>query len=185
MQVRCYSYSMGTQSNTQSNDLKKDLERNRDGRLSSRQWWTLITEPLASLLFLTIPLILIVGRFGPAGRWIFLIVILGFVITMGFRAVRFARVRLHYRVLYAEKLRPRWMFWRKIQLMTKSGKPLYFDHHIASQLNLQQNQAVSVYYIKAGDRCVLVSLMPQKHPAATSAAPTSQFTAHNGIRYTD
>lgn len=176
---------MTTQSNTLSNDLKNDLERNRDGRLSSRQWWTLITEPLASLLFLTIPLILIVGRFGPAGRWVFLLVILGFIITMAFRAVRFARVSLHYRVLYAEKLRPRWMFWRKIQLMTKSGKPISFDHHIAGKLDLQENQAVSVYYIDGGDRRILVSLLPQKHPASTSAIPTSQFTAHNGVRYTD
>ena len=164
-------------------ELKNDLSRNREGRLSSRQWIQLITEPLSTLLLLSVPLILIVGRYGPAGRLFVLLIVLGFGLTIAFRAVRFSRVKLHYRVLYVEQLRPRWMFWRKINLVTKTGDTLQFDHHIISKLKLQPDQAMMTYYIDIGDRRVLVSLVPQKHPEAKLAQPTSQFKSRNGVLY--
>ena len=56
-----------------------NLKRNRDGRLSSRQWLQLITEPLTTLLLLSVPLILIAGRYGPAGRLIVIALLGAFV----------------------------------------------------------------------------------------------------------
>ena len=151
-------------SNTEnlSSEFKKDLERNREGRLSTRQWLTLITEPLTSLLLLAVPLILLAGRFGPAGRLIVLAVIATFGATILFRAVRFSRVTLHFRVLYVENTRPRWMFWRKLKLTTKMGETVIFDQQITARLNLPREQAVKAYYIEMADRKILVSLVPEK-----------------------
>jgi len=176
---------MTTQSTTLPNDLKKDLDRNRDGRLSTRQWIELITEPVTSLLLLSVPLILISGRYGPAGRMFVLAIVLGFVAMIVMRAIRFARVKLHFRVLYVENLSPRWMLWRKTKLMTKSGDLIQFNYQLAHKFPLQKDQAVMVYYIEVGDRRVLVSLLPEKHPAALSVIPTSQFASHNGVHHKD
>ena len=176
---------MTTQANVLPSDLKKDLERNRNGRLSTRQWIELITEPIATLLLLSVPLILISGRYGPAGRMVVLAIVLGFVGMIILRAIRFSRVKLYHRVLYVEHLYPRWMVWRKTKLMTKSGEPIKFNHQLTHKLPLQKDQAVMVYYIDVGDRRVIVSLLPEKHPSALSATPTSQFAAHNGIHYKD
>ena len=105
-----------------SRELRKDLERNREGKLSRRQWLQLITEPLTTLLLLAVPLILLLGRYGMAGRLIVLALVAGFVLTMGMRALLFARVKLSYRVLYAEGLHARWKFWRKTTLDQQSRR---------------------------------------------------------------
>ncbi len=161
--------------------LEQDLQRNRDGKLSSRQWLELITEPLSTLLLLSVPLILLVGRFGIAGRYIVLLVIASFAIMMALRAIRFSRVTLHHQVLYAEQSHPRWKFWRKLTLTTVNGDPLQFDHHVMRHLDLPQNQALMAYYLVVGDRRTLISLIPQKHPQANIAKPTALFTRRKGI----
>jgi hypothetical protein len=176
---------MTTQSTTLSEDIKKDLERNRNGRLSTRQWIELITEPLTTLLLLSVPLILISGRYGPAGRLFVLAIVLGFVVMIVMRAIRFSRVKLHYRILYVEHLYPRWQVWRNTKLMTKSGKPIQFNHQLSHKQPLQKDQALMVYYIEVGDRRVLVSCLPQKHPKASSAIPASLFANYNGIHHKD
>jgi len=174
---------MTTQSTTLPDDLNQDLDRNRDGRLSKRQWLELITEPVTQLLLLSVPLILISGRYGPAGRMVVLAIVLGFLAMIVFRAIRFSRVKLHYRVLYVENTHPRWMLWRKTKLMTKTGNPIKFDHRLSSKLRLEKDQAVMVYYIEVSDRRILVSFLPEKHPQASSALPTRLFSAHNGVQY--
>lgn len=174
---------MTTQTVTLHDDLKKDLDRNRDGRLSTRQWIELITEPVTQLLLLSVPLILISGRYGPAGRMFVLAIVLGFMAMIVFRAIRFSRVKFYYRVLYVEQSHPRWMLWRKTQLMTKTGEPIKFDHRVSSKLRLENDQAVMVYYIEVGDRRILVSFLPEKHPFASSALPTRLFSARNGVQY--
>lgn len=174
-------YMMNHQISALTSQQQKDLARNRDGRLSSRQWWVLISEPLTTLLLLLVPMILLIGRFGVAGRWIVIGVVLVFIATVILRAIRFSRVRLHYQVLHVEQLRPRWMFWRKLKLMTKHGNPLYFDNQIASKPKLQLNQTLKVYYIIVADRHILINYLPEKHPQSSFADPTTQFTAKGGL----
>lgn len=176
---------MNLQTDTLSNELKKDLARNRDGRLSTRQWIELISQPLTSLMLLAVPMILLIGRFGVAGRYIVMLVVAGFGIMIVMRAIRFARVTLHYRVLHVERTHPRWKFWRKLTLVTKRGEPFVFDQHVATRLQLPDNQAVQVYYIDLFNRHILVSALPEKHPQASFANPTHQFTSRHGIRHPD
>lgn len=166
-------------------EQRQDFERNRDGRLSTRQWIKLITEPLSTLLLLSLPLILIAGRYGPAGRIIVLALLAGFALTIVMRALRFARVRLCYRVLYAEPNSARWKIWRKTTLTTKSGEPIRFDHRLASKVKLKPDQALHVYYVEAGGRRILLSLIPRKHPGAELAEPSDIFERIGGAIFAD
>lgn len=161
--------------------VEKDLQRNRDGRLSSRQWMELATEPVITLLSLSVPLILLVGgRFGIAGRYIVLLAVVAVIITVVLRAVRFARVSLQYQVLYLEQPRARWKFWQKLQLVTKTGESVRFDNSVANRLDLNTDQALQVYYFEIGNRRTLVSGVPQKHLQAHRWQPTDLFTRQGG-----
>ena len=168
-----------------SKDLLNDFKRNRDGRLSSRQWLELITEPLTSLLLLSVPLALLLGRYGMAGRLLVVALILGFLLTVALRAIRFSRVRLCYRVLYPEEIHPRWRFWKKTTLASRSGESVRFDKRIASKVKLQPEAGLCVYYFDFGERRVLVSMIPEEHPKADIAEPSNVFIHHGGQIFAD
>ena len=165
--------------------MLQNLERNRDGRLSGRQRMELITEPVTTLLLLAVPLILLAGRYGPAGRAIVIALIAGFVLTIGLRALRFARVKLRYRVLFAEGLPARWMIWRKTTLASKSGEAIRFDHRLSGKLKIKPDQALHVYYLEAAGRRILLNMIPQKHSQADLAEPSEHFERSGGVIYAD
>lgn len=166
-------------------DLVNDFRRNREARLSTRQWLELITEPVVSLLLLSVPLVLVFGRYGMAGRLLVLALIAGFLVTVVLRAIRFARVKLCYRVLYAEQLQPRWRFWRKIVFVSRDGDKVRFQHKIAGKLKIKPDDALHVYYISMGDRSTLVSVIPQEHPKSELAEPSDDFVSRGGILHAD
>lgn len=166
-------------------ELRADLKRNREGRLSSRQRVELVTEPLATLLLLSVPLILIAGRYGPAGRAFVLALVAGFVLTIVMRALRFARVKLCYRVLFAERLSPRWMLWRKTDLTDRSGEALRFDHRLSRKTKIKPDQSLHVYFVESAGRRILLNMTPRDHPQAELAEPGDNFTHAGGVRYGD
>ncbi len=166
-------------------ELLADIKRNREGRLSSRQRVELVTEPLATLLLLSVPLILIAGRYGPPGRAFVLALVAGFVLTIVMRALRFARVKLCYRVLFAERLHSRWMFWRKTTLTDRSGEPMRFDHRLSRKLKIKPDQSLHVYYVEAAGRRIMLNMIPRDHPQADLAKPKDSFTFAGGVLYAD
>ena len=166
-------------------ELLADIRRNREGRLSSRQRVELVTEPLATLLLLSVPLILIAGRYGPAGRVFVLLLVAGFALTIVARAMRFARVKLCYRVLFAERLHPRWMFWRKTTLTDRSGEPVRFNHRLSRKLKIKPDQSLHVYYVEAAGRRIMLNMTPRDHPQAEFAEPSDSFTYAGGALYGD
>lgn len=168
-----------------SRETRKDLERNRDGRLSSRQWLQLITEPLTTLLLLSVPLILIAGRYGPAGRLIVIVLIGAFVLTMAMRAWRFARVKMCYRVLFADGSGARWKLWRKTTLASKSGDAIRFNHRLCGRLKVEPDQALHTYYVEAGGRRILLTAVPKRHPDSELAEPSARFERAGGAYYAD
>ena len=161
-------------------ELVADIKRNRDGRLSSRQRVELVTEPLATLLLLSVPLILIAGRYGAAGRVFVLALVAGFALTIVLRALRFARVKLCYRVLFAERLHARWMFWRKTTLTDKRGEPVRFDHRLSRSTKIKPDQSLHVYFVEAAGRRILLNMTPRDHPQAEVAEPSDDFTQAGG-----
>ena len=166
-------------------ELIADLKRNREGRLSSRQRIELVTEPLATLLLLSVPLILIAGRYGPAGRVLVFALVAGFALTIVMRAMRFARVKLCYRVLFAERLSARWMFWRKTDLTDRKGEAVRFDHRLSRKTKIKPDQSLHVYFVEAAGRRILLNMTPRDHPQADFAEPSDYFTTAGGKLYGD
>ena len=167
------------------NDLIADIKRNREGRLSSRQRVELVTEPLATLLLLSVPLILIAGRYGPAGRVFVLLLVAGFALTIVMRALRFARVKLCYRVLFAERLGSRWMIWRKTTLTDRSGERVRFDHRLSRKTKIKPDQSMHVYFVEVAGRRILLNMTPRDHAQADLAEPSDNFTYAGGKLYAD
>lgn len=166
-------------------ELLADIKRNREGRLSSRQRVELVTEPLATLMLLSVPLILIAGRYGPAGRVLVLALIAGFALTIIMRALRFSRVKLCYRVLFAERLGSRWAFWRKTTLTDRSGGIVRFDHRLSRKVKIKPDQSAHVYYVEAAGRRILLNMTPRDHPQAELAEPSDNFTYAGGRLHAD
>ena len=131
------------------------------------------------------PLILIAGRYGAAGRAFVLALVAGFALTILMRALRFARVKLCYRVLFAERLHPRWMFWRKATLTDKSGEPVRFDHRLSRKLKIKPNQSLHVYYVEAAGRRIMLNMTPRDHQQAALAEPSDSFTYAGGALHAD
>lgn len=168
-----------------SKELLKDFQRNRDGRLSTRQWLELAAEPLTTLLLLSVPLALLLGRYGMGGRLLLLALVAGFILTIALRAFRFSRVKLCYRILYPEANHARWLFWKKTVFASKSGEAVRFHKRIAGKIKLQPDRAMCVYYFDFGERRVLVSMIPEEHPKADLAEPSAAFLNRGGRIYAD
>ncbi len=166
-------------------ELRRDLERNREARLSSRQRIELITAPLSTLLLLSVPLILLAGRYGPAGRVIVLALIAGFVITIGLRAFRFWRVKLCYRLLFAEATGASRFFRRKTTLASQSGDTVKFDERLSRKQKIKPDQSLHVYFVETAGRRILLNMTPRDHDQAHLAEPSERFEQLGGRFYAD
>ena len=168
-----------------SKDTLDDFRRNREGRLSTRQWIALTTEPLTTLLLLSVPIILIFGRYGVAGRALALALIGGFALTIVLRAFRFARVKLCYRVLYSAESNSRWRFWRKPRFSDQFGETVPFDKGLVKATKAPRDRAFRVYFFELAKRRVLISLIDDSHPKADLAQPSEEFANRGGTLFAD
>ncbi|MCC6617039.1 MAG: hypothetical protein IT320_26440 [Anaerolineae bacterium] len=161
-------------------DMRDRLRSNREGRLSSAQWIAITSDPLVTLLLLLAPAILIVGLRLPAllsRGWLILLVILatyGGMILM--RARRYARARVHYKVLYAA--RPsltRWALRRSPSFYDDRGQVFRFTRWLAPRISLTNDHAYMVYYLDDPRERILCSLAPLTHEDADKFKPSAEF----------
>ncbi|MCA9903265.1 MAG: hypothetical protein KC547_05355 [Anaerolineae bacterium] len=161
-------------------DMREDVRANRDGRLSTAQWVAISTDPLVTLLLLLAPAILIIGLRFPilfARAWLILLVVLvlyGSMILL--RARRYARARLHYKVLYAARpTLARWALKRSPSFYDDTGRVYRFMRWLAPRVSLTDDHAYIVYYLDDPRERVLCSLSPLTHPDAEKFQPTAEF----------
>jgi hypothetical protein len=165
-----------------SNEMRSRLLANRHGKLTTGQWWDVVTEPLVILLLLIAPGVIILRSalisLFIGGFWIIgtaTLVGLGFMLLM--RARRYARMAVQCRTLQTgNKVRPAWMFWRAWVFYDESNQPVRFTKSLAPTMALEPNQAYMVYYLKDKDNLVLLSLAPANHPNVASWQPSSVFS---------
>ena len=160
--------------------LVDDFRHNRQARLSSRQMLELLTEPVVPTLLVFVPILLIFGRSGMAGKWIALGLLAALVVMIARRALQIARGKISYGVVYVEGLPPAWMVWRRAAFASEKGEPIKFHRRIAGKLRLEREQALQVYAMQAGRRRVLLSMIPQAHPKADLAEPGDDFQRRGG-----
>ncbi len=168
-------------SDSVTNEMRERLLANRHGKLTSSQWWDMITEPVVILLLLLTPGLIIlrsalvslfVGGFWMIGT----AALIGFGIMLLVRARRYARMPIRFLTLYAgSKNRPMWMFWRGWVLYDEAGKPVRFPKSLAPSISLHAGQAYMVYYLDDGGSLVLLSIAPADHPDAAVWKPSAVF----------
>jgi hypothetical protein len=164
-----------------SDDMRVRLLANRNGKLTIQQYKDVITAPLATLLVLLAPLIVILGArlavLTMRGLWIVLLV--GFVVVvvpLVLRARRYARAPVHFAVLNAgDQPRSFWQFWKPQIMVRQDGVATTFRSRLAPYLPLRPNQDYVVYYLEEIGGAILLSLAPADHPDAGQWQPTSVF----------
>lgn len=162
--------------------LRDRLLMNRDGRLHPDQWRELVSEPLAPLLLLLVPAILIlrgylltlfVGAFwfvGLAG-----LAALG--VMLALRARRYARLPVQTAVLRCTQPPHPWQWWKGMVFQDEGGKAYPFSRSMAPDFRPQPQAVYLVYYLEDGERRILLSAAPADSPGAEELRPTPLFYA--------
>ena len=170
-----------TKRDTVTADMRARLAANRDGKLTSNQWKEIVTEPLATLLLLLVPgIILLRARifyFVAGGGWaigLLVVVMLAWVILR--RAGRYARAPIHMGVFRAaEQFRPFWMFWKAEIFYDEAGQTMRFHKRLAPAASHNADQRYLIYYLKDRDGQILLSIAPAEHPDAAGWQPSPAF----------
>lgn len=157
--------------------MRERLLTNRYGRLTVNQWVDVVTQPLVAVLVLFIPLgfmllprLLVFARFG--GLWGLVVVLAALALVLLPRAYRYARLPVEYAELTADAAPPAWAFWRAPDFAGSDGKPLRFGLRLAPALRVDHGRRYLVYYMRDGDRHILLSAAPADHPDAAKWQPT-------------
>jgi hypothetical protein len=163
-----------------SKEMRARLLANRNGRLTVQQYKDIITAPLATLLVLLAPLIVILGArlaVFARGLWIVLLIgIIGLLLTLLLRARRYARLPVHFAVLNAgEQPRAFWPLWKSQVMYTQAGEAVSFGSRLAPNLPLRPHADYLVYYLEDTGGRILLSLAPADHPDADQWQPTGVF----------
>lgn len=165
--------------------MRERLTANQQGKLTTSQWKDMVTEPLAPLLLLILPAILIFGRFGVASRFILLAfpaVLIVLLLVGLLRARRYARLPVQFQVLYAEK--PGFLIGllRPIRFVTDSGTQVVFHRLLMPRPALKADYAYLVYYLNDPGRRILLSMTPADAPDADRWKPSEQFEQRHQSR---
>lgn len=168
--------------------MRSRLKQNRNGRLTTDQWKDMVTEPLMTLLFLMLPVVIFMGPRLMALSWRGLIIVLAIALIalfapLIFRARRYARATVQFERLYAgDNPTPILLFWRPLELYTADGKPIRFKKRLAPYTLLHPNRSYLVYYLREPDHNVLLSLAPADHPEVDRWLPTTVFNTRQTQR---
>jgi len=162
-------------------EMRVRLLANRNGRLTVQQYKDVITAPLATLLVLLAPFIIIFGArlalLTLRGLWIvFLLGGVALLVPLVLRARRYARAPVRFAVLNAGNApRSFWQFWKPQVMSTHAGEAVQFRTRLAPYMPLYPNHDYLVYYLEEPGGNVLLSLAPADHPDAENWQPTSVF----------
>lgn len=159
-------------------EMRERLLANRDGKLTSSQWLSIVTRPLLAMLLL-FGLAIIV--FGPrmlllTSRlwWLGLLLIGGLMLApLIMRAQRYARLPVHFARLYSDvPFRP---WWRPMVFYTEADEPVEFKRRLAPSMPVRIDAEYLVFYLEDGNQRVLLSFAPADHEDAEKFMPTERF----------
>lgn len=160
--------------------MRDRLLTNRYGKLTVNQWLDITTQPLVALLVLFIPLgfvliprLLMLTRFG--GVWGILLVLAILALAIVPRAIRYARMPLHVAELTADSAPPLWAFWRAPTFRDDARRSLNFGARLSPPVAPEYGKRYLVYYLKDGERHILLSAAPTDHPDAERWQPKQPF----------
>lgn len=160
--------------------MRDRLLANRYGRLTVNQWLDISTQPLVALLVLFIPLgfvllprLLMLTRFG--GLWAILFLLAVLALSIVPRAFRYSRMPLHCAEMTADSAPPLWMFWRAPTFRDEERQEVQFGARLSPPFAPEHGKRYLVYYLKDGERHILLSAAPTDHPDAGRWQPKQSF----------
>jgi len=163
-------------------EMRERLEQNRYGKLTPGQWVDMILQPLGAVFAIMVPLgFVLLPRFVALmarGGWILtLVLIVIFLAVALFRAVRYARMPLHFAEMTAERnAPPLWAFWQPLALHHTEKDFMYrFRKRLSPRPLVERDRLYLVYYLLDHDEPILLSIAPVDHPDADLWQPTRTF----------
>lgn len=172
-------------------EMRQRLMENRGGKMTVSQWLDIVMQPVGALIALSLTAgvvmlprtVMVLAR----GGWFFLLVLLAvIVVTMAFRAYRYARQPVHFAEMQAEvDTPPLWMFWRGLKLQAEDGKRYHLRKRLAPRPFIKRGERYIVYYLQDEGGPVLLSIAPTAHPDSERWQPTKQFDARYRRRAQD
>lgn len=160
-----------------SEEMRRLLAMNREGKLTSDQWLAAVFEPLTPLLLLLTPFIVVLAL--QAGRvGVMLGLGVGLIATVWLslsRMIRYARAPLHYSVMSAAgDFLPQRLFGPP-HLVEDDGTAFRFKRRYTPKFTLNNGARYGVYWLHDGNAPVLLSLAPVVHANAASWRPAPAF----------
>lgn len=155
--------------------LAERLATNREGRLLGAQWRDIVAEPLATLLLLLLPTVLLIGRLPPFARtWLVLGALVVLAVVSLLRGRRYARLPIYCARLYGGEKK---LWWGSLVLYQANGQALRFRRWYTPLPPITADAPYIVYYLLDHDRPILLSIAPSHHPLAM---PAQQFQKRGG-----
>jgi len=160
-------------------EMRQRLIANRDGRLTTSQWFDIIVEPLIILVVLLGLSFIIfsddmLALFEDASWLILPLIALIIFLPAILRAYRYARAPIQFTRLYAG-VQPWWGFWKPMVFYTKDDKLVRFPRRLAPRMLVRINGEYLIYYLEEPGGKVLLSLAPVDHEDAEFWMPTKRF----------
>lgn len=168
-----------------TNMIKTWLGTNRHGRLTSDQWLNLVTAPILTLIFLSVPVTLLfiatparlLLAFRGYGRWVLPIFLGALVIMLVLRARRYARLPVYQGIFYSDERETSLggMFQQNLRLFTEKGEPITFQRFAGPKPALEPDTPYMVYFLVEEDQRTLLSYAPTAHPDVERWEPSEKF----------
>lgn len=160
-----------------SDEMRRLLAMNREGKLTSDQWLAAVFEPLTPLLILLTPFIILLAA--QAGRvGVMLGLGLGFVGTLWLglsRMWRYARTPIQFSVMAASgDFQPIRLFGPP-RFLALDTTAFTFKRRYTPKFALTKGLSYGVYWMDDGNAPVLLSLYPIDHPNASSWKQSPAF----------
>ncbi len=167
-----------------SEEMRRLLAMNREGKLTSDQWLAAVFEPLTPLLLLLTPFIVLLavqaGRAGVLGGLAFGLVIVVWLSLS--RMLRYARAPLQYSIMTSNAdFLPQRLFGPP-KLTDLAGETYAFKRRYSPKFTLAKGAQYGVYWMHDGNAPVLLSLSPLDHPNAPSWKPSPAFELRRSKR---
>ena len=167
-----------------SDEMRRLLAMNREGKLTSDQWLAAVVEPLTPLLILLTPfIVLLAAQAGRVG------VLLGLGLGLGgtlwlvlSRMWRYARAPIQYGIMTAASdFQPIRLFGPP-KFNATDATAYAFKRRYTPKFTLTKGMRYGVYWMHDGNAPVLLSLSPIDHPNAVSWKPSPAFELRRAKR---
>ncbi len=162
-------------------EMRERLLMNRSGKLTSNQWFDIVTQPFIGLLVFFVPLsFILLPRMITVfvrGGWLAFLVAFGILAGSAlFRAIRYARMPINVGEFTATAQSASiWTMGRPVKLMDDGKQMVRFRRRLAPRPLLQQDKRYLVYYLQDHKELVLLSLVGLDHPKINLYQPDSFF----------